>query len=339
MKILIAEDNPSDRKLLQAQLETAGHSVLAAADGCDALALLRRESVDAVISDILMPRMDGYRLCFEVRKDEQLRHLPFIFRTNVFDSSSDEALARELAADQLIKKSASPEVILEALQNARGPGRCPIADAARQPGEKDLLKECSGRLASKLAERSLELSQANEKLRATKTQMRQLLDHSPVIIYALTVDGQKVFPQLVSESLTRLLGFTVAEALNGAWWERKLHPEDRDEAIASLSETLTCGTSRTEYRLRDKTGGYHWVEDIRRVIYDPLNQPAEIAGVWTGITERKRTEESLRESEEKFCQLADNISDVFWITSPDLATIHYVSPGYELIWGRSTESL
>jgi len=55
--------------------------------------------------------------------------------------------------------------------------------------------------------------------------------------------------------------------------------------------------------------------------------------------ERKRGEETLRESEEKFRQLADNITDVFWMTSPDLKKIHYVSPGYELIWGRSKESL
>ncbi|MEY2538520.1 MAG: hypothetical protein QOG67_2260 [Verrucomicrobiota bacterium] len=55
--------------------------------------------------------------------------------------------------------------------------------------------------------------------------------------------------------------------------------------------------------------------------------------------ERKRAEETLRESEEKFRQLADNISDAFWIASPDLRTIYYASAGYELIWGRSTESL
>jgi PAS domain S-box-containing protein len=59
----------------------------------------------------------------------------------------------------------------------------------------------------------------------------------------------------------------------------------------------------------------------------------------TENAERKRGEETLRESEEKFRQLAANISDVFWMTSPDLEVIHYVSPGYELIWGRSTDSL
>ncbi|MEX2117290.1 MAG: PAS domain S-box protein, partial [Bacteroidota bacterium] len=57
------------------------------------------------------------------------------------------------------------------------------------------------------------------------------------------------------------------------------------------------------------------------------------------ITERKRTENALRESDEKFHQLADNITDAFWIRSPDMSEVHYVSPAFERIWGRSVESL
>jgi len=57
------------------------------------------------------------------------------------------------------------------------------------------------------------------------------------------------------------------------------------------------------------------------------------------ITERKRTENALRESDQKFQQLADNITDVFWIRSPDMRELHYVSPAFERIWGRSVESL
>jgi two-component system, cell cycle sensor histidine kinase and response regulator CckA len=59
----------------------------------------------------------------------------------------------------------------------------------------------------------------------------------------------------------------------------------------------------------------------------------------TEVAEHQRVEETLRESEEKFRQLADNVTDVFWMTSPDLRKVHYVSPAYERVWGRSTASV
>jgi CheY-like chemotaxis protein len=78
MNLLIVDDIATNRKLLRVTLEAEGHTTLEAADGVEALQILARETVDAVISDILMPNMDGFRLCHEIRKSERLHALPFI---------------------------------------------------------------------------------------------------------------------------------------------------------------------------------------------------------------------------------------------------------------------
>ena len=107
MNLLIVDDIPTSLKLLRAQLEAEGHAVFEAYDGVDALALLERQRMDAVISDILMPRMDGYRLCHEIRKSDRLRDMPIVLYTSSYTSPSDEKLALDLGADKYLMKPAS----------------------------------------------------------------------------------------------------------------------------------------------------------------------------------------------------------------------------------------
>jgi PAS domain S-box-containing protein len=75
--------------------------------------------------------------------------------------------------------------------------------------------------------------------------------------------------------------------------------------------------------------------DVR--VFSP--RPGQLAIVFYDITARKRAEEDGRENEQRFQQLANTITDVFWIASPDFRQVYYVSPGYERIWGRTAESL
>ncbi len=151
MNILIVDDIATNRKLLRAVLEAEGLTVFDAADGVEALTLLEREPVDAVISDILMPRMDGYRLCLEVRRSEKFGAVPFLVYTSTYTSPSDEKTAMDLGADKFLKKpSPASEIVRslqEAIQNLRG-GHRKVAPPTQ---ELDLMKEYSQRLVTKLA--------------------------------------------------------------------------------------------------------------------------------------------------------------------------------------------
>ncbi|HVE65348.1 MAG TPA: response regulator, partial [Thermoanaerobaculia bacterium] len=67
MRVLVVDDDAANRAGLRDALEAEGHQALEAADGLEGLEKLRSSKVDAVISDVLMPRMDGYRFSYEVR--------------------------------------------------------------------------------------------------------------------------------------------------------------------------------------------------------------------------------------------------------------------------------
>ncbi|MEO6994226.1 MAG: PAS domain S-box protein [Lacunisphaera sp.] len=149
---------------------------------------------------------------------------------------------------------------------------------------------------------------AEDALTAAHIQLRSLLDHSPAVLFALKVEGARVTPLFSSESITRLLGFKVAETLNTDWWLEVLHPDDRDCAIASMARALNEGVSRTEYRVLHKDGSYHWVEENLRLIRNGTNVPVEFAGVWTDITERKHAEEAFAESERRLRETLENIN-------------------------------
>jgi CheY-like chemotaxis protein len=116
MNVLIVDDIAINRKLLSAILKAEGHTIMEAMDGAEALANLERAQPDAIISDILMPRMDGYRLCYELRQSERFHQIPFIVYTATYTSPADEKVTLDLGADRFIHKPAPSQVILDALR-------------------------------------------------------------------------------------------------------------------------------------------------------------------------------------------------------------------------------
>lgn len=173
MRVLIVDDVPLNRRLLSAILEAEGHEVLAAGDGLEALAHLERLTVDAVISDILMPNMDGYRLCYEIRKHPKLHSLPVLIYTSTYTSDSDEQLALEAGADKYLRKPASNETVIQTLEEFENSPRfhAPRSEyLAEQPG---MLKAYSEVLVRKLEHKNAELELAHAEIRTINLELEK----------------------------------------------------------------------------------------------------------------------------------------------------------------------
>jgi CheY-like chemotaxis protein len=174
MKILIVDDIAINRKLLRVTFEAEGHAILEAADGVEALQLLAREMVDAIISDILMPNMDGFRFCHELRRNDSLRHIALIHYTSTYTSPGDQQLSQTVGADNYLTKPASTEVLLRTLAEAMLHADKRKASVMKESDTAFIMKGYSVVLIKKLEEKNEELEQTIAELRRAHERILEL---------------------------------------------------------------------------------------------------------------------------------------------------------------------
>src|SRR5690349_20741259 len=114
--ILVADDNRANREALASLLEAAGYEVTKAADGEEALERARAARPELVITDVLMPRMDGYELARRLREDPATRAAGLIFYTAYFGERSAQELARAHGVSRVLVKPSDNDLILEAVR-------------------------------------------------------------------------------------------------------------------------------------------------------------------------------------------------------------------------------
>jgi CheY-like chemotaxis protein len=257
MILLIVDDIPTNRKLLRVTLEAEGHLVLEAADGVEALAVLEREKVDAVISDILMPNMDGFRLCHEIRKNGHFRTLPFIIYTSTYTSPADTKLAQTVGADKYLTKPMPAQALMDALREAIAARAERPAEPAPAVGETFVLKQYSQALVNKLEEKNSELQQslaalkrahdrivelnsdlerrvrertaelegANRELTRALTEVKELRGILPICGYCKKIRDDKQYWHGVEEYLTQRVDVRFSHSFCPECYEKHVKPE------------------------------------------------------------------------------------------------------------------
>ena len=116
-----------------------------------------------------------------------------------------------------------------------------------------------------------------------------------------------------------------------------IHPDDRSR-VTEVAQRANKQEFAHEYRIVRPDGEVRWIWDRAFPIRDQTGQVARYAGIAEDVTDRKLAEEALRESEQRFRQLAENIREVFWMSDTDSEGMLYVSPAYETVWGRNSQA-
>jgi len=160
--ILIVDTRPTDRQLYMTLLSSFGHRLLEASDGVQALELARSELPDLVITDIIMPNMDGFTLARRLRTEPLLSGVPVIFQTAHYLEAEVRKLATASGIKHILGKPAEPQEILQTVHEALKKQSTP----AKLPQTGQLQREHLQLLADKLYEKNLELEKINERLRS-----------------------------------------------------------------------------------------------------------------------------------------------------------------------------
>jgi PAS domain S-box-containing protein len=288
--ILVVDDSPTQLEALRYLLEEAGYSVVAAADGKEGLSAARANEIDLVISDVVMPDMDGYGLSRALRADESLAHLPVILLTSLTDPG-EVIRGLESGANHFICKPYEDQALLARVRNVlanleirraapNAPGvsivfagkrffitadRLQILDmllstyenAVDQNGEllrsRDELRRFNERLETRVAERTAQLTAEIEERKRAEETLRESERK-----YRLLVENSHdiIYTLSMDGSFTFVSpGWTAllghrADQVVGRSFEDFVHGEDVERFEAFLRDVIETGRRRTGIEYR-----------------------------------------------------------------------------------------
>jgi PAS domain S-box-containing protein len=198
-------------------------------------------------------------------------------------------------------------------------------------------------MATQMARVAIEAKGSEERMaekiqvltRQKEDHLRLVIDTIPTMVWSVLPDGALDF---VNQRWLEYTGLSFGKALKEA--DHIVHPEDLPGVMEKWLVDMPAGEPyEGEMRLRRADGEYRWFLNRTVPLRDEEGKIVKWYGTATDIEDRKRAEDALRESEEKFRQLAENTREVFWMTTPAMEKLLYVNPAYASIWGRSLESL
>lgn len=319
--VLVVDDNFENTYYLETLLAGAGFDVVTARHGAEALALARQAPPQLVISDLLMPVMDGYTLLRHWKADQRLKQSPFIVYTATYTDAEDERLAYDLGSDAFILKPAEPDEFLHKINEvlARTAGSHPAAPNVQTDDEDSVLRHYSETLIRKLEEKTLQLEETNRALaadneerrrvenalRASEAEFRLLIESIPQIVWVADAGGAAMD---FNQRWFDYTGYTREESL-GDGWNLAFDPDDRARAMQRWQAATASGESyEVEHLLRRADGTYRWMLSRALPLLDDDGNIVKWLGTYTDIDALKEAEIRIGEQARLLDQAQDAIA-------------------------------
>lgn len=177
-----------------------------------------------------------------------------------------------------------------------------------------------------------------QRLVATEARMRHLITSSHSVIYTTVPSGDARITY-VSDNLGQLLGYQPREVFaNPDFWHDHIHPEDRPKVFSELPRLFISGQHAHEYRFLHGDGSYRWIFDQVRLIRGVDDQPLEVVGSLTDITQQKLAEQAAQEREERLRTIFDNALDAIF-TIDTVGRIETANPAALRMFGYAVDEL
>ncbi len=340
VNILIVEDQEDSRYMLTKLLEGSGYAVAAATNGQEALDRLRTDRFDLIISDILMPVMDGFRLCHAVKSSPTLHAIPFVFYTATYTEAEDEALAYKAGASLFIRKPAEPDVFMALIRGIVDDVRQgTVSSASLEAQDVEIFKLYDERLVRKLEHKMQALEREMTERRRVEERLRLLstaVEQSPI---SVVITDAEANIQYVNPRFSEVTGYTAEEVIgqNPRILQSKLTSK---EVYLDMWDTLTSGRiwhgPLTNQR---KNGEIYWEEAHIAPVTDASGMTMHYVGVKLDITEKKHADEAIQRLNRMLQDVLDAASEVAIIATDVDGIITLFNRGAERMLGYGAEEM